>query len=135
MSSADRARWKMPPGPAEPAAARNFATTASTRSGSSPTISWPSSSIALLNEPVSAPPKYVTPTPDTPSSVSTSKVTIGRVPLVFGGVGKRLVGRQRDDLRASAGYLHRRTPRLKSGKTYIPRPIREAGSWAVGGAG
>ena len=73
----------MPPGPADPAAARNFATTASTRSGSSPTISWPSSWIALRNEPVSAPPKYVTPTPHTPSSVSTSKVTIGRVAFGF----------------------------------------------------
>src|SRR6516164_7356472 len=45
----------MPPGPAEPAAARSFATTASTRNGSSPTISAPSSSIALLRVPVGAP--------------------------------------------------------------------------------
>src|ERR1700730_523916 len=73
----------MPPGPAEPAAARNFATTASTRSGSSPTISAPSSSTALFKVPVSAPPKYVTPTPTTSSSVSTCKVTIGRVPFGF----------------------------------------------------
>jgi len=57
MSSAEWARLKMPPGPAEPAAARSFAATASTRSGSSPTINAPSSSTALHNVPVSAPPK------------------------------------------------------------------------------
>src|SRR6516164_5834163 len=73
----------MPPGPAEPAAARSFATTASTRNGSSPTISAPSSSIALLRVPVSAPPKYVTPSPTTPSSVFISTVTIGLVAFGF----------------------------------------------------
>jgi hypothetical protein len=62
---------------------RSFATTASTRSGSSPTVNAPSSSMALFNVPVSAPPKYVTPTPTTSSSVSTCKVTIGRVPFGF----------------------------------------------------
>ena len=50
---------------------------------------------------------------------------------VFRGVGKRLVGRQGDDLRANAGNLHRRTPRLKSGKTYTPGPISEARSSAT----
>src|SRR6266404_5776701 len=76
----------MPPGPAEPAAARSFATTASTRSGSSPMVSAPSSSTALFRVPVSAPPKYVTPIPTTPSSVSTCSVTIGRVAFGFSAV-------------------------------------------------
>jgi len=56
-SIADIAIIRMPAGPEEPAAARNFAAIASTRSGSSPIVSAPSSSTACRKVRVSAPPK------------------------------------------------------------------------------
>jgi len=56
-SIADKAIVRIPPGPAPPAAAASFAATASTRSGSSPIASAPSSSTARFKVAVSLPPK------------------------------------------------------------------------------
>ena len=56
-SIADSAIVNIPAGPEPPAAARSFAATASTRIGSSPIASAPSSSTARLKVRVSAPPK------------------------------------------------------------------------------
>jgi len=56
-SIADNAIVKIPAGPEPPAAPRNLAAIASTRSGSSPITSAPSSSTARFSEPVNAPPK------------------------------------------------------------------------------
>src|SRR6266550_8421150 len=81
-SIADIAIIKMPAGPDEPAASRNFRAIASTRSGSSPMTSAPSSSTAWRKVRVSAPPKYVTPSPSIPSSVRSLSQTIGF--LAFG---------------------------------------------------
>ncbi len=79
MSIAEYASVKIPPGPAElPAASRSFWPIASTRSGSSPTVSAPSSSTACFSVPVSAAPKNVTPMPSMPASVATSRVTNSR---------------------------------------------------------
>src|SRR5215469_12606115 len=82
-SIADSAIVKIPAGPEPPAAARNFAATASMRNGSSPIARAPSSSTACRNVRVSALPKYVTPRPSTPSSVRTRNVTIGFVAFGF----------------------------------------------------
>jgi len=56
-SIADIAIVKIPAGPDEPPASRSFFATASTRNGSSPIASAPSSSTARRKLPVSAPPK------------------------------------------------------------------------------
>jgi len=56
MSIAAKASVNIPPGPAPPAASRNFLMIASRRSGSSPTHNSHSWSIALFSVRVSAPP-------------------------------------------------------------------------------
>ena len=80
MSIAEIARVKMPSGPAPPAASHSLSVTASTCSGSSPTVSSQRLSTAVRRAGVSAAPKNVMPMPCTPSSVSSSSVTNSRVP-------------------------------------------------------
>jgi hypothetical protein len=75
MSMADRASVKIPPGPAEPDAARSLATMASVWRGSSPTMDCAMASTACLSALEMSPPKNVSPTPVRPSSVSSSRVT------------------------------------------------------------
>jgi hypothetical protein len=77
VSIAEIARVAMPE-PQEADAARSFAITCSVRSGSSPLISSPKSSIAALSARTSLPPNPVTPMPSMPSSVCTCTVKNSR---------------------------------------------------------
>src|SRR5213594_3663942 len=74
-----------PTGAELPAARLSLATMASVRVGSSPTMSPASTSTASLSAGVSAPPKNVRPTPTSPWSVPSSRVTNSRVSV---GTGK-----------------------------------------------
>ena len=101
----------MPPGPAEPPAAFfSFWCTASTRTGSSPAISAPSSSIACAKRAGQRAAEI--------GDADPLGAGIGLDPQghdralavrVFRRAGERLVGRQFDDLRLGPGNLHRVT--------------------------
>src|SRR5262245_52469886 len=84
MSRAERARAKMPPGPALPAARRILATMASTWVGSSPITRFAKASTAAFKAGVRAPPKKVRPRPTRPWSVPSSRVTNSRVSVGSG---------------------------------------------------
>src|SRR5215472_14856008 len=84
MSTAERARAKMPPGPELPAARRILATMASTWVGSSPIRRLAKASTAAFRAGVRAPPKKVRPRPTSPWSVPSSRVTNSRVSVGSG---------------------------------------------------
>src|SRR5437870_2106334 len=84
VSMAESASVKIPPGPELPASRRSLAAMASVCVGSSPTTSPASVSTATLSAAVSAPPKKVRPTPTSPWSVPSSRVTNSRVSLGAG---------------------------------------------------
>src|SRR5216117_1647621 len=84
MSIAESASVKIPPGPELPAARLSLAAMASVWVGSSPTTRPASVSTATLSAAVSAPPKKVRPTPTSPWSVPSSRVTNSRVSVGAG---------------------------------------------------
>src|SRR6266446_213738 len=114
MSIAASARVNIPAGPEPPAAARNFAMIASTRNGSSPTVSAPIVDRALQRGGHGAPIKGH-PDPFDPIIGVDSKDydRPGRV-RVFWSVRERVLLRQDQDLRADARYLHLLPPEINS---------------------